>query len=150
MGGRSGPPSPTDRAKPGSKHHLLTDAQGLPLVAQVSAANVADVRRLLPLVDAVNWPAPRQGKPRRLLADAAYDSQRHRAELCARGLLPVIRRRGSGHGSGLGRERSVIERTFARLRQFRRLRLRYERRADLLHSLLTLACCVLCAHRLAR
>lgn len=129
---------------------MLTDAQGLPLVAQVGAANVADVCKLLALVDAVDWPAQGTGKPRRLLADAAYDSQRHRAELCARGLLPVIRRRKSAHGSGLGRERSVIERTFARLRQFRRLRLRYERRADLHQSLLTLACCVLCAHRLTR
>ena len=109
---------------------------------------MADVCRLLPLVDAGMFPPPGHGKPRRLLADAAYDSEHHRAALCARGFLPVIRRRKSRHGSGLGRERSVIERTFARLRQFRRLRLRYERRADLHQSLLTLACYVLCARRL--
>ena len=108
------------------------------------------MRLLLPWVDAADFPAHRRGKARRLLAAAAYDSQRHRAELCARGWLPVIRRRGCAHGSGLGRERSVIERPFARLRQFRRLRLRSERRADLHQSLLTLACCVLCAHRLTR
>lgn len=109
---------------------------------------------LLALVDATPWPAPSarrargQGRARRLLADAAYDSQAHRAALCARGLLPVIRRRKTPHGSGLGRERCVVEHAIGRLRQFRRLRLRYERRADIHQALLTLACAAVCAHRL--
>jgi transposase len=34
--------------------------------------------------------------------------------------------RNTKHGSGLGRFRWVVERTFAWLNQFRRLRLRYE------------------------
>jgi len=37
----------------------------------------------------------------------------------------------SVHGSGLGRLRWVVERTFAWLNQFRRLRVRYEKRADI-------------------
>jgi transposase len=37
--------------------------------------------------------------------------------------------RNTNHGSGLGRWRWVVERTFAWLNQFRRLRLRYEKRA---------------------
>lgn len=81
---------------------------------------------------------------------AAYDSQPHRAALCARGLLPVIRRRKSPHGSGLGRERGVVEHAFGRLRQFRRLRLRYERQGHLHQALLTLACAAVCAHRLVQ
>ena len=36
------------------------------------------------------------------------------------------------HGSGLGRRRWVVERTFAWLNQFRRLRVRYDKRADIL------------------
>jgi hypothetical protein len=32
-----------DRAKPGTKHHLLTDAGGIPLASSVTAANVSVV-----------------------------------------------------------------------------------------------------------
>jgi transposase len=44
------------------------------------------------------------------------------------------------HGSGLGKVRWVVERAFAWLHQFKRLRIRYERRADLHQGLLELAC----------
>ena len=47
-------------------------------------------------------------------------------------------------GSGLGRWRWVVERTFAWLNQFRRLRVRYEKRADMHEALLALACAVVC------
>jgi transposase len=42
----------------------------------------------------------------------------------------VIARRQTEHGSGLGRHRWVVERTFAWLHNFKRLLVRYERRAD--------------------
>src|SRR5437016_800408 len=42
-GGDDTGPSPTDRGKSGSKHHVLTDAQGIPLNATVTAANVNEV-----------------------------------------------------------------------------------------------------------
>ncbi len=48
------------------------------------------------------------------------------------------------HGSGLGRWRWMVERTFAWLNQFRRLRVRYEKRADIHEVLLALACALLC------
>jgi IS5 family transposase len=43
------------------------------------------------------------------------------------GVKPIIARRATEHGSGLGHVRWVVERTFARLHNFRRLRTRYER-----------------------
>lgn len=46
-------PNPADRAKAGSNHHLLVDAQGLPLTESVEAANVHDTYELFPLVDSV-------------------------------------------------------------------------------------------------
>jgi len=52
-GGKASGPNPTDRGKPGSKHHLLTDARGTPLVAQLTAANGSDDTMLLDLVDAI-------------------------------------------------------------------------------------------------
>ena len=48
------------------------------------------------------------------------------------------------HGSGLGGWRWVVERTFAWLNQFRRLRVRYEKRADIQEALLSLGCALLC------
>ncbi len=46
-------------------------------------------------------------------------------------ITPQIARRGSGHGSDLGKLRRVVERAFSWLHNFRRLRTRYERRAGI-------------------
>ncbi len=62
--------------------------------------------------------------------------------------MPKIARRGTAHGSGPGRTRWVVEHTFARLHQFKRLRIRYETRADLHQGLLQLACSIICLGRL--
>jgi transposase len=61
-------------------------------------------------------------------------------------VVPAIARRGTEHGSGLGVYRWVVERTFAWLHGFRRLRVRWERRADIHEAFLRLACCLI-THR---
>ena len=141
-------PNPTDRRKPGSKHHVITDAQGVPLQVQLSAANVNDVIHLLPLV--VNIPAVR-GKPGRprirpdeLYADRAYDSQPARTILRWLGITPHLPKRGTEHGSGMGKFRWVVERTIGWLHNFRRLRTRYDRRADIHESFMACAKCMIC------
>jgi transposase len=55
---------------------------------------------------------PRQ-RPDRIVADRGYDHDGYRLALWRRGVKPLIARRGSEHGSGLGRWRWVVERTFA-------------------------------------
>jgi len=67
-----------------------------------------------------------------------------RRALRERGITPRIARRGFAHGSGLGRVRWVVEQTFAWLHQLKRLRIRYEVRADLHSGLLQLACSLIC------
>ena len=91
--------------------------------------------------------APRR-RPDRLLADRGYDHDRYRREVRKRGTGPQIARRGTAHGSGLGRQGWVVERSFAWLHRFRRLLVRYERRADIHEAFLTLACCMICFRRL--
>ena len=59
----------------------------------------------------------------------------------------MIARRGTAHGSGLGKQRWVVERGFAHLHNFRRLRIRYERYPELHTALLVLACSILCWRR---
>jgi transposase len=55
----------------------------------------------------------------------------------------------TAHGSGLGRERWVVERTFAHLHNLRRLRIRYERSAELNLAFMLLGCAVVSQRRLS-
>ena len=83
-------------------------------------------------------------RPRRLLGDGAYHSRRHRQELRARGISAAIPRPKQPRGSGLGKQRWVVERTISWLHQYRRLRVRYERRADIHEAFLQIAGCLIC------
>ncbi len=83
-----------------------------------------------------------------MVGDRGYDSDRHREQLRRRGIIPVIARRQTEHGSGLGRVRWVVERTFAHLHNLKRLLVRYERRADIHKALPALGCCLICFRRL--
>jgi transposase len=88
-GGEKTGPNPTDRRKLGSKHHLLTDAHGIPLAMTLTGANRHDVTQLLPLLDKVPRVKGKRGAPRhrpeQLQGDRAYDSEPHRKELKKRG-----------------------------------------------------------------
>ncbi len=77
--------------------------------------------------------------------DRGYDSQPHREALKRRGIKPLLAKRRVPHGSGLGQSRWVVERSFAWLHDLRRLRVRYERRADIHEAFLKLGC-VLIGH----
>jgi transposase len=94
------------------------------------------------------------GRPRRrpacVTADRAYDHDKYRRQLRHRGIRPEIARRKTAHGSGLGRARWVVERTFAWLHHFKRLLVRYDRRHDIHEAFLALACCLVCYRRLQR
>lgn len=118
------------------------------MAALLTAANCHDVIQLLPLVEAVPPVAGGVGRPRRrpgrLYGDRGYDSQRHREELRRRGIEPQLARRFTGHGSGLGVHRWVIERTLSWLHQYRRLRVRFESRADIHEAFLKLGCILIC------
>lgn len=136
------------------KHHALTEATGLPVAVSVTGANRNDVTQLLPLVDAVPSVRGRVGRPRRrfesLLADRGYDHDKYRRELRKRGIKPVIARRCTENGSGLGAQRYVVERTMAHLHQARRLRTCYEKRGDIHEAFLKLRACLLCFKRLEK
>lgn len=64
---------------------------------------------------------------------------------CARGIRPVIAKRHTPHGSGLGVYRWVVEHTLSWLHQFRRLRLHYERRDDIHEAFMAIACILICS-----
>jgi transposase len=151
-GGSATGPSPVDRARNGSKHHLLVDATGIPLAWTVTGGNRHDVSQLIPLLDAIPAVRGMVGRPRRrperLTADRGYDFDKYRRELRSRRITPEIARRQTEHGSGLGRARWVVERTFAWLHKFKRLLVRYDRRHEIHQAFLALGCCLVCFRRL--
>ncbi|WTS67515.1 IS5 family transposase [Streptomyces sp. NBC_00105] len=148
-GPKSGP-SPVDRARPGSKHHLIVDGQGIPLAVSLTGGNRNDVTQLIPLLKKIPSVSGLVGRPRNrpdsLLGDRGYDHDKYRRLVWATGVKPVIARRGIPHGSGLGIHRWVVERTIAWLHGFRRLRIRWERRDDIHEAFLGLATCLI-THR---
>ena len=121
VGGKTGP-NPTDRVKLGRKHHVITDANGIPLASILTGANRHDVTQLMALVEAI--------------------------PLRSMHIKALTAKRGTDHGSGLGAQRWVVERTLAWLHQFRRLRVRYERRADIHEAFVTIGCSLICFKRL--
>ena len=94
------------------------------------------------------------GRPRRrpykVHADKGYDYRACREAIRRRGGVARIARRGVESSERLGRHRWVVERTFAWLNQYRRLRVRYERRADVHLALVTLGCAMICLKQLRR
>jgi transposase len=124
------------------------DRQGIPLAVTLSAANVHDSRMMLKTVDAIEPVKGRRGRPRKrpakLHADKAYDSKPLREALRKRGITPRIARRGIESSERLGRHRWVVERTLSWLNRYRRLRIRYERRADMHLAFLHIGCALIC------
>jgi transposase len=151
-GGEATGPSPVDRAKAGSKHHVITDANGIPLASSVTAANVNDISELAPLFNAIPEVAGKVGPPRKkpdaLQGDLAYDSEPHRQGLREMGVEPVLPEKEIDDQAGLGETRWPVERTLAWAHQNRRLRIRYDRRPDIHQAFLTLAMIKICASAL--
>src|SRR5437870_8917920 len=134
-GGAKTGPSPVDRGRAGSKHHLLVDGGGIPLAWTITGGNRNDATQLLELLDRVPPVRGRAGRPRRrprtLIADRGYDHDKYRRPVWKRGVKPII-----------------VERTFAWLHNRRRLLLRTDRRDDIHEAFLALACCLICWQQL--
>ncbi|MER6566620.1 IS5 family transposase [Streptomyces sp. NPDC001093] len=147
-------PNPVDRGKKGSKLHVLSDAQGIPLAVAVSGANMHDSLALKPLIRGIpavrSRRGPRRRRPVKLRADKAYFSAEHLAWLRERGLVARIARPGIESGERLGRHRWKIERSIAWLFGYRRLTVRYERKGSHFLAFLGLAAALTCYKKLAK
>jgi transposase len=125
---------------------------GLPLAWTLTGGNRNDVTQLIPLVERVPPVRGKVGRPRRrperVTADRGYDHDKYRRELRRRGITSEIARRQTEPGSGLGRASWVVERRFAWLHHFKRLLVRYDRRAEIHEAFLALGGCLVCFRRL--
>lgn len=135
----------TKRGK-GTKIMVLTDAEGLPLGIDTASASPHEVT----LIEALLEKRILRRKPRRLIYDAAADSDPLRARLKRRGIDLVCPHRsnrtkpGTQDGRKLRRfrRRWKVERSISWLQNFRRLVTRYEYYAHLFHGFVQLACLV--------
>jgi transposase len=115
------------RGGPGTKIHALTDACGRPAAFSLTPANDADITAAPGLLDQTPPPA-------RLIADKGYDAGHLRDRLAATGTQAVIPSRRSRktpipHDETACRRRNRIERTFGRLKDWRRIATRYDKLA---------------------
>ena len=92
--------NPTDRSKLGSKRHILTDKDGIPLSAVITSANTHDVTVAIDTVDSIVIKRPSSlSKPKynqkkqNLCLDKAYHSKEVEQEIIKRGYIPHIRYR---------------------------------------------------------
>jgi transposase len=106
----------------------------------ITAGNVHDLegaRRLL----------ERGHRPKSLLADRAYDARSLRETLQQRRIKAVIppnptRKHPHRYSKTAYKGRNVIERMFCRLKDFRRIATRYDKRADIFLSAILLAAAI--------
>lgn len=123
-----------------TKIHALTEDQGRPLGFVITAGNTHDLVGAAELLK-------RTPQCRRLLADRAYDARKLRAWLNTRGIEAVIppnptRKNPHTYDAKAYTSRNLIERMFCRLKDFRRIATRYDKRADIFLSAILLAAAI--------
>ncbi len=99
--------NPVDRSKLGTKRHILTDKDGIPLSVVISSANIHDIKLVTNVIDNVVVKRPsfsltkhrldRKRKQQHLCIDKAYNSKIVKQGIIKRGYLlyiPQKRKRG--------------------------------------------------------
>jgi transposase len=134
-----------------TKLHLRVDGHGKPLVMLLTPGERHDSQALVPLLEAGAIKRMGRGRPRsrpkRVVGDKSYNSQPIRHYLQRRGIAAVIPRRSNQRHApqfdrATYRQRNVVERVINRLKQFRRVATRYEKRAANYLAMVTLAAIV--------
>lgn len=136
LAGKKTGPNPTDRGKSGVKRSLLTDARGIVLGLAVAGANRHDMKLLKKTLHSMplDYPLLKQSTIHVCL-DKGYDFPEIRQWLSRVGFIPHVRSRGEEamaleRNPNLKARRWVVERSHSWLNRFRRLLVRYEKKAQ--------------------
>jgi putative transposase len=135
--------------KKGTKRSLLVDGRGAPLSLIVAGANRHDVKLLAQTLDAIviRRPKPTKRKPQNLCVDQGYAGQAAEQQIRARGYLlhiPTQTPPKGGHKTGGRARRWVVERTHSWMNNYRKIRVRYEKKVANFEALLHLATAMIC------
>ena len=111
-----------------TKIHAMVDAEGRPIKLALSPGQDHDSTKALLLLDDL-------GNGSTLLADRAYDTDAIRAFADERGawanIPPKSNRKGSfAFSKWVYRQRNLVERFFNKIKQFRGIATRYDRKAE--------------------
>src|SRR5688572_15357625 len=144
--GKKSGPNPTDRAKSGTKRSLLTESAGIPLGLAVDGANVVDFKLARDTIASIpiKRPRPTCACPQGMCLDKGYDYREVEALLREfRFTGHIARRDQTAHklkrNARHKARRWVVERTHSWMNRFRRILVRWEKRADTYVALLHLA-----------
>ncbi len=144
----------TKRGK-GTKYVVVVDGQGISLGSHTDSASPAEITLLEKVMADIRVPKKGSGRPRtrptRVIGDKAYDSDPHRKHLRKRGVNLLSPHRKNHRNVNRQddrlwdryRRRYVVERTFARLRNVRRLVVRYENHINIFIAFLELGIAIL-------
>jgi putative transposase len=154
--------NPTDRGKLGTKRHVLTDKQGIPLSVVITSANTHDIKAVTDVIDNSvirqhSLSSFRKKKTRKqyrhLCLDRAYSSKSIEKEIIKRGYVPHIpykRKREQKKENkyhqiyySTRNKRWVVERTNSWHNRFRKLFTRYEKKIENYLGLVQLSCSIL-------
>ena len=145
--GDSTGPNPTDRAKLGVKRHLLTDQRGTPLSVAITGANVHDMKAIMHTIDRVviRRPPSTPYYPQHICLDKGYDFPEIERGVVKRKYVPHIRHKGENLDDVVKchqPKRWVVERSASWLNRFRKLLVRFEKKAENYLALVQLSCCI--------
>ncbi len=142
-----------------TKIHLVADRRCRPIARLTSPGQHGDSPRFIPLITAIRvrrrGPGRPRSRPARVLADKAYSSKGNRAYLRRRGIKAIIpvkedqkthrRNRGSAGGRPPAfdahqyRDRNTVERCFNKLKQYRAVATRYDKREHIYQGTIDVA-----------
>jgi transposase len=139
--------NPTDRGKTGTKRRILTAGQGVPLGLAVDGANRNDFKMARATIESIaaERPAPTPEAPQGLCLDKGYDYDEVRDLLEEFGFTAHIRARGEEakalkEEAGFTARRWVVERTQSWMHRFRRILIRWDKKACNYLGFLHLVC----------
>ena len=139
--------NPTDRGKVGTKRSVLTDGGGVPLGLAVEGANRHDFKMARATIESipVERPEPSLATPQGMCLDKGYDYDEVRELLAEFGFTAHIRARGEEvkalkQRAGVKARRWVVERTHSWMNRFRRILIRWDKKACNYMGFLHLAC----------
>lgn len=148
--------SPVDRSKLGTKRHILTDKNGIPLSTIITSANKHDIKAVTDVLDNSVSYRPfesdftkkntrrqnrQQQQQQHLCLDRAYSSKTIENEIINCGYVPHIqykRKRGQSEeetayqkkNRSIINNRWVVERTNSWHNRFRKLLIRFEKKVE--------------------
>ena len=139
----------------GTKRSVLTDEKGLPLAVILSGANTHDVKLLEETLDHIVVLRPQldEEHPQNLCLDAGYTGCKDKVQ--ERGYIPHIRPRGEEkkeleRNPDFRARRWVVEVTHSFFNRFRKLLVRFEKKAANYLALIQFACAVIVWRNLIR